>query len=390
MLRRCTTTHDCRRCQEAQFTGGPYFFQTAEPRHKKHVQTRHHALQGLSIKQVRASHANKGTSSQQLENLLWEQGCRQPFPQRMEQQHHMERATECISQPASFIYIRGSLCLAIQYDSELQLIFSLNIFKSKSSTKQTKFHQTRVQRLPIYWLCDVVRSFLDAMRRCRTKSCSSVCPALVFSLAPDPSSKRGTSRCPVSDQPWSLLAPDPTRNRTTSRWPIVSCDEKTCFSRVCQALVLVGHRLLVGTGHHQKADNFKVRPLWAATKRGIAPVSARRWSLLAPDPPESGQLQGAHYDNSELPREEALLQCLSGLGLWSNVSSFSQHATMISWSCSLGGPKFRITNCTTRGGKVSSSLSWQVPSKSSSWNREMPHLETQWLFDHSLHSTLLA
>ena len=49
-------------------------------------------------------------------------------------------------------------------------------------------------------------------------------------------------------------------------------------------------------------------------KRGVAPVSVRAWSLLAPDSttPAIGQLQGAH---SELLCIETLIHHLSCLGL---------------------------------------------------------------------------
>ena len=153
------------------------------------------------------------------------------------------------------------------------------IQNSKSSTKQTKFHQTRVQRLPIYWLCDVVRSFLDAMIRCRAKSCSSVCPALVFS--------------------WHQTLPSSGELQGA-----------LCLT----SLDLCWHRTQPEIGQLQGG------PLQAATRRRVSPASVRPWSLLAtgcllaPDTTRKRTTSRcAHY---ELPRKEALLQCLRGVGLY--------------------------------------------------------------------------
>ena len=183
---------------------------------------------------------------------------------------------------------------------------------------------------------------------------SVVCRSL---LAPDSTRNWTTSRCPFwaamkrgvnpsSVVPWSLLAPDSTRNRTTSRCPF-----------------------------------------WAAIKRGVAPVSVRPWSLLAPDStrnrttsrcpcqaamergvdpsfvvPWSGLAPASISKDTHLrlPLRDAahkgvIAFASSKLGFrgWfkccsRSLSSFSSHATMMPWSCSLSGSwNSRITRCTT-------------------------------------------
>ena len=74
----------------------------------------------------------------------------------------------------------------------------------------------------------------------------------------------------------------PPRNRTTSTWPFLAATIRGLCSIIGAALVFVG------TGLNQKLDN------------------------LHPNPPEIGQLQGAH---SQLLCTKALLQYLWCLGL---------------------------------------------------------------------------
>ena len=200
-------------------------------------------------------------------------------------------------------------------------------------------------------------------------------------LAPDSTRNRTVSKClswaamirgvhPSSVVPWSLLAPDSTRNRTISRCP-------------CWAATIRGvHPSSVVPCSLLAPDSTRNRtvsrcPFWAAIKRGVAPVSIRPLSIAAFAsssrstqlrlPLEAASYRGVIWFASWKFGFRGWLRCFS-----SNMSSFSQHATMISQSSSPGGQNFWIRSCTTPCGKISSSLSWQVPSMSASWNRGMP------------------
>ena len=232
-------------------------------------------------------------------------------------------------------------------------------------------------------------------------------------LAPDPTRNRTTSKCPfwaamnrgvapVSVVPWSLLAPDSTRNWTTSR-----CPSWAAMTRgVAPSSVLPWSLLAPDSTRDRTTSRY---PFSAATKRGVAPLSVRPWSLLAPHSTRSrttsrcanaAAMKRGVAPSSVVPwslsapasiskdthlrlswraathKGVIVVSATSKLGFrgWfkccsRSLSSFSSHATMTPWSCSLSGSwNSRMTSCTTWRVKFWSSIKvWSSSSAQLSW-----------------------
>ena len=180
-------------------------------------------------------------------------------------------------------------------------------------------------------------------------------------LAPDLTRNRTMSRCPfsaamkrgvapVSVLPWSLLAPDSTRNRTMSRCPF-----SAAMKRGVAPVSVEPWPLLAPDSTRNRTTSSS--PSWAAKNRGVAPaplpVVPRSRSLLAP----ASISKNTHL---RLPWKDAahksVIACSFlqlGFRGWfkccsRSLSSFSAHAKIMPWSCSLsGGWSSSITRCTT-------------------------------------------
>ena len=167
-------------------------------------------------------------------------------------------------------------------------------------------------------------------------------------------------RCPSNRQALAFAGTRLHQKAHNFKVPFVSCNVKRCHSINRQALVFVG------TSLHQKL---------AAMKRGVAPLSVRPWSWLAPAsssrsthlrfPFEAATYRGVHwFASSKLGFVAWFKFCARSL------SSFSSHATMMSRLCSAsGGRNSRITSCTTVWVKVWSSIKvWLSSSAKLSWS----------------------